>query len=108
MGANPAPAREGPAQATGFLLDERPDIGCERPELLNGSPALVDRLQRRGRQGPLTAVVEVGLVGEGWTEIPEPTCVCVGSSAQNCQPHLQGTSVLRASVISVVDLLKIR
>ena len=49
MGANAAPAREGPAQAAGFLLDERPDIGCERPELLNGSPALVDRLQRRGR-----------------------------------------------------------
>ena len=49
MGANPAPAREGPAQAAGFLLDEGPDIGCERPELLNGSPALVDRLQRRGR-----------------------------------------------------------
>ena len=36
MGANPAPVREGSAQAAGFLLDERPDIGCERPELLNG------------------------------------------------------------------------
>lgn len=63
MGAKAAPAREGSAQAAGFLLDERPDIGCERPELLNGFPALVDRLQRRGRQGTLTAVVEVGLVG---------------------------------------------
>ena len=68
MGANAAPAREGPAQTAGFLLDERPDIGCERPELLNSSPALVDRLQRRGRQGTLTAVVEVGLVGEGRAE----------------------------------------
>jgi len=74
MGANPAPAREGPAQAAGFLLDERPDIGCEWPELLNGSPALVDRLQRRGRQGTLTAVVEVGLVGEGRAERTEVIC----------------------------------
>ena len=78
MGANPAPAREGSAEATCFLLDEGPGIGCERTELLNGSPALVDRLQRRGRQGTLTAVVEVGLVGEGRAQIPEPTAISVG------------------------------
>ena len=93
MGANPAPTREGPAQAAGFLLDEGPDIGSERPEFLNGSPALVDRLQRRGRQGTLTAVVEVDLVGEGWAEIFKAISVCVGSGAQNGKPHLQDISV---------------
>ena len=85
MGANPAPAREGSAQAAGFLLDEGPDIGCERTELLNGSPALVDRLQRRGRHGTLTAVVEVGLVSQCWTEVPEINSVCVVSDVQNFQ-----------------------
>ena len=102
MGANPAPARKGPAQAARFLLNEGPDIGCERSELLNGSPALVDRLQRRRRQGTLSAVVEVGLIGQCWTEIPEPTSVCVGSGAQNCHPHLQAKSVLRASTGSAI------
>ena len=101
MGADPTPARQAPAQATGFLLDEGPDIGCEGPQLLNREPTGCDGLQRWGGQRPLTAVVEIGLVGQCWTEIPVSTGVCVGrgvgNSGQNCQSHLQGTSVLRAS-----------
>ena len=88
MGADPAPARQAPAQAAGFLLDEGPDIGCEGPQFLNGAPTRCNGLERWGGQRPLTAVVEVGLVGQCWTEIPEPTSVCVGrsvgSDAQNC------------------------
>ena len=102
MGTDPTPARQAPAQAAGFLLDEGPDIGCKRPQLLNAAPTGCDGLERWGGQRPLTAVVEVGLVGECWTEIPEATGVCVGSSVQDCRPHLQGKSVLRASTSSVI------
>ena len=63
MGADPTPARQASAQAAGFLLDEGPDISCEGPQLLTGAPTGCDGLERWGGQRPLTAVVEVGLVG---------------------------------------------
>ena len=69
MGADPTPARQASAQAAGFLLDEGPDIGCKWPQLLNGAPTGCDGLERWGRQRPLTAVVEVGLVDEGRAEV---------------------------------------
>ena len=54
----------------------------------------------------MTAVVEVGLVSEGRAEIPEAFGVCVGinigSGAQNCKPHLQGTPVLLPSASGAI------
>ena len=67
MGTDPTPARQAPAQAAGFLLDEGPDIGRKWPQLRNGAPTGCDGLERWGGQRPLTAVVEVGLVGQCWT-----------------------------------------
>ena len=100
MGADPTPARQAPAQAAGFLLDEGPDIGRKWPQLLNGAPTGCDGLERWGGQRPLTAVVEVGLVGQCWTEIAQ-YIGCHRVRIQNCSSEV--SLCLNLKICSVLD-----
>ena len=68
MGRNTAALGQKAAGAVHLLGDVGPNICCERPQLLNARPACGDRLQGWIGQRPLAAVVEVGLVEQGWTE----------------------------------------
>ena len=71
VGRDAAEIRQPAAGAGQFCSDVGPDVCCERSQLLNALPAGGDGLQRWGRQGPLAAVVEIGLVQQGRTVIPE-------------------------------------
>jgi len=68
VGPHSAGGRQAPAHPPRFLLDERPHRGGEGAQLLDALPAGGDRFQRWGGQRTLAAVVEVGLVLEGWTQ----------------------------------------
>ncbi|MEN9767719.1 MAG: hypothetical protein RLZZ32_1679, partial [Cyanobacteriota bacterium] len=68
MGPHPTGRRQPPPHQARFLLDKRPHRGGEGTQLLDALPAVGDRLQGWGGQRALPAVVEVGLVGQGWAE----------------------------------------
>ena len=74
MGRHPTELGKASSGAGDFGADERPHIGGERTEFLNASPAGLDGLQRWCGQGPLAAVVEVGLVEQGWTLRSQLVC----------------------------------
>ena len=65
LGGHAAPAAQPLAQFGANALQIGPHITGERAQLLNLAPGGHNRLQGGLRQGPLAAVVEVGLVSQG-------------------------------------------
>jgi hypothetical protein len=65
VGADAKPASQVLTQPACGLRDEGPHRAGKGPQLLDGAPAGGDCLQRGAGQGPLAAVVEVTLVGQG-------------------------------------------
>lgn len=84
MGRDPADSSELAARAVDLLADVGPDLCCEGTQFLDTFPAGCDRVEGRCRQRTLTAVVEVGLVGQGRAEVshdwrcdPVPMIACL-------------------------------
>ena len=99
MGGDAADLGKLPPGAVDLGADVRPHLGGEGTQFLNPSPAFGDRLEGRCRQWALAAVVEVGLVRQGWAEFPKRWAVCLSQGAV-----LKGAQLHRQSNRFLVDI----